>query len=182
MGPIIEREGERVVPALLRSAKESRTSSQFLERWLFLSLDVGETDPSEARAYFGALLNLERQALLAGRKKTFLMFQDTTWWAIQERYYDRAQRDLSSLPRGPVRVRATQILGDHARVALEEPLPALRGQPSQSSGDVVYFRIEDGDWRHANVLDAFYWTLIPTATPSAASRSPTSTPTPTPTS
>jgi hypothetical protein len=182
LGPIIAQRGEQVVPALLRSAKESSTLDQFLGRWLSLSLSGQETDPERARAYFEALLSLERRALLAGRKKTFLMVQDTTWWSMQERYYDRAQRDLSSLPRGPVRVRTAQVLGDHARVELEEPLPALQGQAQQTTRNMVYLRREDGDWRHANVLDAFFWTLVPTPTPSAASRSPAFTPIPTPSS
>jgi hypothetical protein len=25
--------------------------------------------------------------------------------------------------------------------------------------------LEDGDWRHTNVLDAFFWTLQPVPTP-----------------
>lgn len=178
LGPIIEQQGEQVVPALLRSAKESRTSAQFLDQWIGLSLNESEMNTDRARAYFEALLNLERQTLHAGRKKTFLMVQDTDWHSVQAQYYDRVQRSVDSLPRTEVRVLGVQVKQGHARVQLEEPLPEFQGRPPQSLENVVYFRLEDGDWRHANVLDAFFWTLQPAPTPTAVA--PFSSPVPTP--
>ena len=179
LGPIIERRGVGVVPALLRSAQESRTSTQFLDQWLGLSLNEREVGTDRARVYFETLLNLERQALRAGRQKTFLMFQDTEWHGAQARYF-YVQRSAGSLPDTEVRVRGVQISQGHARVQVEEPLPAFQGLSPQSFQDIVYFRLQDGDWRHASVMDAFFWTLQPAPTPAAATPRPSPAPTPNP--
>lgn len=181
LGTIIERRGEGVVPALLRSAQESRTSAEFLDQWLGLSLHENEMGTDRARVYFETLLNLERQALRAGRQKTFLMFQDTEWHSEQAQYYDRVQRSAGSLPRTEVRVRGVQVWQGYARVQVQEQFPTFQGLPLQSFQDIVYFRLEGGDWRHANAMDAFFWRLQPVPTPAAASRfSPASDPTPDP--
>ena len=181
LGPIIKQRGNGVVPTLLRSAKEARTLETYLQRWYSRSLPQGDADPGRAKTYFEALLNLERQALLAGRPRTFLMLQDPDWRGIQARYYARAQRGAFSLPRVPVRAESAQVSGDYARVDLAEALPDLQGEPPQSFNNRVYFRWVDGGWRHANVLTAFFWTLMPAPTPTVtAPASPLHTPTPRP--
>jgi hypothetical protein len=178
--PIIEQQGTQAMSAVLRSAKASSTSSQFLERWLGLGIDEGEIARDGARKYFESLLNLERQALRAGRKQTFLMLQDTDWHSAQARYFDRVQQSGAPVPRAEIRVRGAQVLRGHARLQLSEQLPAYGGQPPQSVRNVVYYRLEDGDWRHTSVLDAFFWTLQPAPTPAAVSPLPVPTGTPTP--
>jgi hypothetical protein len=180
LGPIIEQQGEEVIPALLRSAKASRTSSEFLNQWRGLSLGGSEIEAERARAYFEALLNLEREALRTGRKQTFLMVQDIEWRGIQSRFFEQVRRSGGSVPLARVRVGSVDVSSERARARVEEPLPAFLGQPPQSLRNVVYFRLQDGDWRHANVLDALLWTPTPTQTPSttAAPSSPSPTPTP----
>jgi hypothetical protein len=180
LGPIIERGGTSALPQVLRSAKENGTWGPFVERWHSLSLDPDRAGREQAIAYFETVLNLEREALLAGRRETFLMLQDPSWRNVQARYYEQAQlQDLQGV-QSPVRVLDAQVMDGHARVLVEEPLSLLRGQALQSKDNIVYFRVKDGDWGHANTLDSFFWTLKP-STPSfdgSSSPLPTSTPAP----
>jgi hypothetical protein len=71
-----------------------------------------------------------------------------------------------------------QVLDGHARVLIEEPLSLLPGQALQSKDNIVYLRVRDGDWGHANTLDSFFWTSKPSM-PSFASPSSSALPTPT---
>ena len=117
--------------------------------------------PERAAAYLDVLLNIEREALLLGRKETFLMLQDAGWRGQQERYYWLVQENPALVPDKPVRVWYAQVADDHARVLLEEPLPSVDGLPPQSLGGTVYLRQEDGNWRHASALDGYSWSFPP---------------------
>jgi hypothetical protein len=182
MRPLVEERGWDSVPDALRLVKETTTMSAFLERWARLPAEQADASPEGAAAYFGALFNIEREALRLGRKETFLMLQDARWRDRQARYFSLAQKDPSLIPDEPVLVRWAQVAGDRARVQLVEPLPSLDGLPPQSLGGTAYLRQQDGGWRHANVLEGYSWPFAPplalTGTPTPA---PTQTSTPTPT-
>lgn len=171
--PLVEERGWDAMPDALDLAKESTTLSRFLERWVGMPVGEVEASPERAAAYFDALLNVEREALLQGRKETFLMFQDAGWRDFQERYFWIIQGDPSVVRSRYVLVQSAQVASDRARVQLAGPLPSIDMLPPQSLGSVVYFRRQDGGWRHANVLDAYTWSF-----PASAALPPTPTPTP----
>jgi len=92
---VVERHGIDALPALIRSLKEMSSTSQFLAQWLFLS------DPGAD--YFETVLNLGCEAIRAGRRDTFLLFQDyePRWMALQAKSYDRALSEIPFLAPSP---------------------------------------------------------------------------------
>jgi hypothetical protein len=184
--PLIGERGWSAAPDVLRIAKETTSLDQYLERWASMSAGEVAASPERAAAYFDALLNVEREALLLGRKETFLAFQEEGWRGVQERYYWLAQENERFVPDRPILVRSAQVSENRARVQLAEPLPSVDGLPPQSLGSVVYLQWQSGGWRHASVLDGYSWSFPPplalTLTPiPAPSPAPTPTPSPTPT-
>jgi len=180
--PLIEERGQDAAQDILRLVKETTTLDTYLERWASMPADEVTASPERAAAYFDALLNVEREALLLGRKETFLAFQEEGWRELQERYYWLAQGDNELASDKPIMVRSAQVSGDRARVQLAEPLPSIDGLPPQSLGGMVYLQWQSGGWRHASVLEGYSWSFPPplalTLTPVPA---PTRTPVPTPT-
>jgi hypothetical protein len=161
------------MPDALRLAREPITMNAFLERWAGLSVDEVQAGPERAAAYFQGLLNLERAALLSGRKETFLMFQDAAWRDQQERYFWLVRQDRNLMRAQYLNARQALVNGDRARVLFSQTLSSVSGLPPQSLGSLVFLRQQDGGWRHANVLDAYSWSFSPFL--------PTATPAPTPT-
>jgi hypothetical protein len=175
--PLVEERGWDAVPDALRLARETTSLAQFLERWADMPVEEVEASPERAAAYFDALLNVEREALLLGRKETFLVFQDEGWRDFQERYFWLAQGNSSLVLDDPIQVRSAQVAGDRARVQVAEPLPAVDGLPPQSLGSLVFLQWQAGGWRHASVLDGYSWSFPP---PVALTLTPTPAPIPTP--
>jgi hypothetical protein len=173
--PLVEERGWDAMQDAIRLAKDVKSLSQLLEGRAEIPMDEVTVSSERAAAYVDVLLNIEREALLLGRKETFLMLQDDGWRGLQERYYWLAQEDDTLVPDKPVLVWSAQIAGDRARVVLEEPLPSVAGLPPQSLGGTVYLRLQDGDWLHASPLDGYSWSFPPPLT-----LSPTPVPTPTP--
>jgi hypothetical protein len=164
--PFVEERGWDAMPDALLLATEPTLLDEFLARWDLAPRDDVAQAPEHAADYFSAVLTLEREALLLGRKETFLLLQDDEWRDLQERYYWQTQENKTLVPSAPVRVWSAYVLDDRARIILEGPLPSVSGLPPQSSGDTVFLLKQDGGWRHASVLDAFTWSwLSPEATP-----------------
>jgi hypothetical protein len=154
------------MPDALLLAAEPTLLGEFLARWNLAPQDDVVQVPEHAAAYFSAVLTLEREALLLGRKETFLMLQDNKWRDSQERYYWQTQENRALVPSAPIQVWNTYVLDDRARIILEGPLPSVSGLPPQSTGDTVFLLKQNGGWRHASVLDAFMWSwVLPEATP-----------------
>ncbi|MBL7202244.1 MAG: hypothetical protein ISS56_19055 [Anaerolineae bacterium] len=169
LGRIIERHGDEELSRVFFSLRGARLSTLFLVRWLSLH---PATDP---RAYFEALLNLERESILAHQKDTFLLFQDDDWLANQEELYDRVQSSgsLPALP--PLRVQSVEIADDRALVTLDGETPIWLGDEAhQSLGQFVFFRRRDWDWKHASTGEAEHWGM-------STVRAPALTPSPIPT-
>jgi hypothetical protein len=164
--PFVEERGWDAMPDALLLAAEPTLLGEFLARWGLVPEDDVAQGSEQAAAYFSAVLTLEREALLLGRKETFLLLQDEEWRDMQERYYWQTQEDKTLVPSAPIGVWSAYVLGERARIILEGPLPSVSGLPPQSSGDTVFLLKQDGGWRHASVLDAFMWSWAsPEATP-----------------
>jgi hypothetical protein len=172
--PLIEERGWNAAPDALRLAKGTTSLDQHLERWESLSADEVAASPERAAAYFDALLNVEREALLLGRKETFLLLQDEGWRELQERYFWLAQENDDLVSSEPIEVQVAQVAGSRARVQLAEPLPSADGFPPQSLGTTVYLQWQGGGWRHASAFDGYLWSFAPLA----QTVRPTPTPTP----
>jgi hypothetical protein len=161
---------------LLRSLAEERGVEAMPDALLLalepdrlpLSLDEERTSPEEVVAYFQELLNTEREALLAGRKETFMMLQDEGWQSLQEKYYWLARESETLIPNKPVLVESAQVSGELARVQVAEPLPSVDKLPPQSLGGMVYLRQQGGEWRHASALDGYTWSFPPLPMPTPA--------------
>jgi hypothetical protein len=141
---VIERHGAGALPGMFRALKEPLSLSWFLEEWLALS-------PSEDEGvYFGTLLNLEREATLAGRKDTLLLLQDSdrTWMETRAKDYDRIQSGELCFCAAPAQIQSLEMDGDHAVVWLKERVSIEReGESPRSIPKVAFFRRQDGDWK-----------------------------------
>jgi hypothetical protein len=119
---VIERRGERGLPGVFLSLKGARLSALFVVQWMSLYPSRGDV------RFFQELLDVEREALLVGRKATFLIFQAPEERARAEAAYD-AWRAVQStpVPLPPVRVARVEMAGELARVVLAEPERAWNG-------------------------------------------------------
>jgi hypothetical protein len=111
---IIEHQGEGRLPIVLLSLKSARLPSLFVVRWLSLFPSGDET------AFFEMLLNVEREALLAGRKETFMLFQDATLGQTAA-LWEEARAVAAGQPPPPVRVAQVEMAGEVALVRVQEP-------------------------------------------------------------
>lgn len=170
LGRIIERHGAEALPRVFLSLRGARLVSLFLIRWLSLH----PQDP----AFFEALLNIERDAVLAGQKQTFLLLQDREWASLQATYFDKAQVE-SPYTETSIRVHDIDISGDQVRARLSTVPLALHDQPPQTLDSYAFFCMRDWDWRRAPTTYAVLWgmTPLPTRVPLAA---PRAAPTPAP--
>lgn len=141
---VIERNGAEVLPDLLWALREQVSLSWLLGEWLALS-------PSDDKVgYFGTLLNLEREAILAERKDTLLLLQDSdpTWMGIQAKDYDRIQSGELCFCAAPAQIQRLEMDGDHAVVWLKEWVSIEHeGESPRSIPRVAFFRREAGNWK-----------------------------------
>jgi len=176
LGRIIERYGAEVLPEVLRSAREARTLAALMARWLSLGVSNGQSE------YFQTLLNIEREALLIGRRETFMLLQHQVypWWlSDQDLLFERWQQEGQRLDLPAIRVRGVERIDMRARVALQDPSRALEGYPPAAKS-VVYLEYVDGDWKHASPFAAaIFWAFLPERRP-AGTVTPARTPTPAP--
>jgi hypothetical protein len=159
LGRVIREHGEDALPKVFRSLKRSRATLQsFLREWLSLSSVRQQT------LYFQTLLDIEREAVLAGRKETFMFLQeDTDYWLEQQgAFYDRAQIAPLPLTLPDIEVQSVQIARDRALVTLVEPAAMLQGPPPQVLDRFVCFRYQNGAWKHSSVLDTVTFWYIET--------------------
>lgn len=137
---LVERNGATSLPLILTSLEQVQSLNLVFSQWLRLSVADAPV------AYFETLLNVEREALLAGRRDTFLLLQDdsrSSWVSQQVRLFQVAQEDGLDLP--PVQVDEVGIDGDLARVTLEDAPTTPYGPEG-----IVFFQRQDGDWKHTS--------------------------------
>jgi len=182
LGRIIGRHGTGELPEVFFTLKEARISTLFLIRWLSLHPNVDEV------AFFETLLNVEREAVLAGRRDTFLLFQEQDWVERQARFYDLIRERATIQAQGlepwqiPIHVRSVEIDSGRALVALTEAPPQMPGilfLPSaqrtahRAAGAYAFYRLqEDWSWQRTGLSDATFWGL---AAPEAQAGTPVST-------
>jgi hypothetical protein len=142
---LVERRGPDALPAVFASLDDVGSLNLLMVEWLGLS---ASTRPSD---YFETLVNLEQQALAAGRKETFLLLQDETipgWLDAQESFFERTR--MQALSVDPVRVQDVDLSGELARVTLDRSTAVAGAHPLAPRGQVVYFRRLYGDWKHTS--------------------------------
>jgi hypothetical protein len=163
---VIERRGTALLVPALRSLRSMRTLSAFIATWILLS----PTD--QERAFFQTLLNIEREAILAGRKESFLLLQDNVgfWSRQQEIFYDQVQSYNAPISLPTAQVQTVERIEDRARVVLKE-----QAWQSPIQG-YAFYRLRNGDWKHTSPFGAGIWTSTPTPTP-VPSPTPTLAPT-----
>ncbi len=130
--------GSRLLPDVLRELKKMHTLSAFLSRWRGVS-------PSDPVPYFDVLLLVERRAIRAGRRETFLLLQDEadSWRKRQEAAFEQVQgNDI-----GPAKVLKVEVL--HRRAFVHVRGNVLQGEEGVVESPFVSFRRNDGDWLHA---------------------------------
>jgi len=139
LGRLIDRRGERVLHELFMSLQSGYTMDEFLFRWLRLS---GATYPSFV-LYFETLLQVEREAMLAGRWATFALIQDRSdgeWMARQRELFERV-RALPEVDLAAVRVADLYWTDEYAVIVLDERDP-LTGRQT------TFFHRQPGGWVH----------------------------------
>jgi hypothetical protein len=150
LGRIIDRHGEEELPRVFLSLKGAHNTTLFVIRWL-------SVNPKEA-AFFETVLNIEREAIQAGLKDTFLLFQDERWLADQEAYFQRALVENPYPSLSPIQVVSISIDNSYTSVKMRPtPIP-LQGHVPQTDGDTALFRRENWDWKHSS-------RLLPTPSP-----------------
>ena len=155
--PILRRvvsvHGQQALRRIFGDLPDTQSLSPFLSEWLSLSPD------DQPSAYFGALLNIEREALRAGRKDTFLLLQDddTEWQAHQARVFDQAQLDPASIPISLIQVQEIDMVQDRARVTLDGPATTTYDGQSFTDEYAVFFLRQDADWKHASPSYLAFW-------------------------
>lgn len=143
LGRIISRNGTDALQEVFRTLRDEDSLNAFVSFWLNIS---SEEQPD---AYFGTLLGIERDALVAGRRETYMLLQDNRqpWWAEeQEQRFAQYQVDnASSLPQ--VEVQQVRVTGDQASVTLAPTSVSAPYLPA-----VVYYRRRGQEWLHTSPL------------------------------
>lgn len=152
LGRIIERHGVGALPEAMRMAAGDPSLDVFLSEWLGVSPD--EDDPEKMATFFQAVLDVEREAILAGSRETYRLFQFEPGpdyigshrggeLPQESVLLDLQQVDgLEAL--SAVRVVSVEIEGDAARVTLA-PAPSL---PALLPPAEFFYR-QDGAWKHS---------------------------------
>lgn len=154
LGRVVERHGMEALPEVFFSLKGARIYTLFMMRWIGLSEWMGE------EAFFELLLTIEREAILAGRKETFLLFQGGAWIEERKRAFDEMR--LAGPELGPIRIKAVERVGDCARVTLDE-VAASQGSGSEGT---VSTKAGQGQMHPQNRLEFFclhdlFWERAP---------------------
>jgi hypothetical protein len=149
LGRVIARRGMNALPEVFASLKRSPTLTSFLAQWLSLS----PTSTDRAKAFFETLLNVEWEALVAGRKDTFLVLQDSTMADLapqnQETFDEFQSQDTRpTLP--VIEVLAVDMTNpDQVVVAFQTQHPdVLQGQ--------TVFLSRNGDWKHGTPIVSLF--------------------------
>jgi hypothetical protein len=143
---VVERHGMEVLPELLSRPDEMGSLSQFMAQWLDLTPSDRPVD------YFETILNIEREAILAGQKDTFLLLQrdDRQWTALQAASYDQIRSGALAFSFSPAKVQNVTIVGDRARVTLAKQISIeLEGSAPKHINRVRFFYLEDGNWQRS---------------------------------
>ncbi len=156
---IVDRRGEGALPSLfrwLRDHRQRHTLSTVLARWLDYPVSLLSAEQ------FEELLEIERDALLAGRRDTFMLLQagDQALWTVQQAsFYEQAGDVLRSNAGSlsPIQVESVRVSRGHVLVTLREPLVNIRGEAAQSLGQYVFFTLEGEGWKHSSIGEALYW-------------------------
>jgi hypothetical protein len=141
---LVARHGKEALPEILRSLRHIRTLNVVLVQWLLLSPTDHPVD------YFQTLLDIEQEALSAGRKETFLLLQDPEepgWIEQQQARYTQIRAN-GDLPLPEIKVQSVEVMGDLARVTIE-PLPTDEQSPSWTD-QTAFFRRRGGDWKRSS--------------------------------
>jgi hypothetical protein len=113
LGRVLERHGEDELPMVFLSLKGARLSALFLVQWL------GVYPVGEDGAVFETALNVEREALVAGREETFLMFRAPEEREAAAAWYE-AWRAAGGPPPPAARVARVEISGEMALVTVDD--------------------------------------------------------------
>jgi hypothetical protein len=147
--PIVDRlvalHGEEALPAIFSSLQDVGSLNLMMVQWLGLSAS------DEPSAYFETLVNIEQEALAAGRRETFLLLQDQEapgWRSAQEALFDATQG--TGMRAEAASVQAVDVSGDVARVTLERPTALADANPLAPRDQTLFFRREGGDWKHTS--------------------------------
>jgi multiple sugar transport system substrate-binding protein len=156
---VIARHGTQALPELFLWLEQRHTTAGFLSRWLGLMPEGGEIP------YFEALIELERDALYAGRRDSFLMFQDDgklKWLRDQKARFDQFHGQEPST-RPDIDVQMVEIGGDRARVTF-----GSAGQSAAFAQSPAFFRYDGVNWAHTHPPYAPYtgYMPVPPAVPS----------------
>jgi len=141
---LVAKHGKEVLPEVLLSLEHIRTLNVVLVQWLLISPTDHPVD------YFQTLLDIEQEALYAGRKETFLLLQDPVepgWIAQQQALYTQV-RAKGELPLPAVKVQSVEVSGDLARVTLEPHSPDELS-PGWTD-ETAFFRRRQGDWKRSS--------------------------------
>ncbi|MFN2231512.1 MAG: hypothetical protein ACK2VA_17210 [Anaerolineae bacterium] len=142
---LVARQGEAALATILTSLQDVGSLNLLMVQWLGLSAS------DEPSAYFETLVNIEQEALAAGRKETFLLLQDEVapgWQSAQEALFNATQATDASIE--PVNVQAVDVSGNVARVTLDRPTALVDANPLAPRGQTLFFRREGGDWKHTS--------------------------------
>lgn len=149
--PILERivlqEGDKALPEVFRWVEDSSSLNALIVRWLGLSVTRQQV------AYFQTLLDIEHDAILAGRKSTFLLLQDGSqqrWIEQQQELFDQAQLDRAAFSFPLVQVRDVELASQRATVSLAAPLVQSGGQNSDNQAPAAFFYLRGEDWKHTS--------------------------------
>jgi ABC-type glycerol-3-phosphate transport system substrate-binding protein len=156
---IVDRRGDGVLPPLfrwLRDDQQRHTLGALLGRWLDYPVSLFSAQ------HFQELLQIERDALLAGQRDTFMLLQEgeqAMWRSQQEAFYEQAGDALrsTSVSLPSVRVESVRVSRGRAMVTLREPLVNVRGEAAQSLGQYVFFTLDREGWRHSSIGHALHW-------------------------
>jgi multiple sugar transport system substrate-binding protein len=137
----VARHGVDALPELFAWLGQAHSAADFLAQWLDLTPHDNEV------AYLQALLEIERDALYAGRRDTFLLLQDShnMWWFRDQsaRFARFLEQDAPIPP--DIRVQMVEIGGGRARVTFETTAEA---QPPWHVQSPAFFRLERDTWLH----------------------------------
>lgn len=145
LGRIIARHGAEIVPNVFLTLRGNNNMALFIIRWL-------SVHPRQA-AFYETCLNIERDALISGQKRSFMLFQDESWSVSQSGYFDACMGTVCLTP-DPIEVRGVEFIGDYARVELDEPLVTLDGFRAQSTGPFVFYYQHEWDWKRVAAAEA----------------------------
>jgi ABC-type glycerol-3-phosphate transport system substrate-binding protein len=158
LSQLIERQGESVLPRVFDQLRTARGTGS-LDELVAETLSLSSTSPDPA--FFETLLAIEREAILAGLRETFLFLQDDemdVWIAQQAAFYEVLQHGPHPTDLFPsTRVEAVEIADDHAMIRLRDPLIRVQGYAPQSLGRYAFFTRRHGEWKHSSTGHAVYW-------------------------